>query len=52
MEVNSYRLLDLLLAFPSRIAVRKSLLMEAINFRVGTFFSILLLASFSIGGSL
>lgn len=34
------------------IALRKSLLMDATSFRVGTFFNNLFLTSFSIGGSL
>jgi len=52
MELSSYRLLDLEVAFAPRIAFRKSLLTEASNFRVGTFCSSLFLASFSMRGSL
>ena len=52
MEVIYFALLDLEKAFASRIVRRKSLLIEATSFRVGTFFSSLFLASFSIGDSL
>ncbi len=52
MEVSSYRLSDFEAAFASRIDRRKSLLIEATSFLVGTFFNSLFLASFSIGGSL
>jgi len=51
MEVSSYRLLGLADAFTSRTAFRKSLLMEAISFRVGNFFKSFCLP-FSIGDSL
>jgi len=49
MEHSYFGLLDL---GAELIALRKSLLMEATSFRVGTFFNSLFLASFSIGGSL
>jgi len=52
MGVSYLTLLDLEAAFASRIVRRKSLLIEATNFRVGTFRNSLLLASFSIGDSL
>ncbi len=52
MEVSYLALLDLSLALDARIARRKSFLMEATNFRVGTFCNSLFLESFSIGGSL
>jgi hypothetical protein len=52
MEVSYLTLLDLGAALASRIVRRKSLLIEATSFRVGTFFSSLFLASFSTGVSL
>lgn len=52
MEVSYFTLLDLEAAFESRITLRKSLLMDATSFRVGTFLSNLFLASFSNGASL
>jgi hypothetical protein len=52
MGVSYFTLLDLDAALASRIVRRKSLLMEATNFRVGTFRNSLFLASFSNGASL